>query len=100
LNKLIKERLNDPSEDAKAELELLLKRLKQINGEDNHRVFCKKMNCYVDAATCLKRAEKNTECQNCEAYLNLTNRLPMELVEVDPTSLEDSGYGTFPANEP
>jgi len=92
LNKLIKERLNDPSEDAKAELELLLKRLKQINGEDNHRVFCKKMNCYVDAATCLKRAEKNAECQNCEVYLNFTNKLPMELVEVDPRTLEDSGY--------
>ena len=102
MNKLIKERLNDPSEDAKAELELLLKRLKQINGEDNHRVFCKKMNCYVDAATCLKRAEKNAECQNCEVYLNFTNKLPMELVEVDPRTLEDSGYdeGLFPQMSP
>jgi len=99
---LIKERINDPSEDARAELELLLRRLKEINGQSTTRVFCKKKNCYVDTATCLKRAEKDPECQSCDVYLNLTSKLPMELVEVDPTTLEDSGYdeGLFPKMRP
>ena len=102
LNELIKERINDPSEVGKAELELLLKRLKEINGQSTTRIFCKKKNCYVDTATCLKRAEKDPECQSCEVYLDLTSKLPMELVEVDPRTLEDSGYdeGLFPEMSP
>ena len=102
LDVLIKERINDPSEDARAELELLLKRLKEINGQSTTRIFCKKKNCYVDTATCLNRAEKDPECQSCEVYLNLTSKLPMELVGVDPRTLEDSGYdeGLFPKMSP
>jgi len=98
LNGLIQERLNDPSESAKAEVELLLRRLKYINGDDTRRIFCKRMKAYVDPATCLKRAEKDEECRVCDTYLELTQSLSVQLVEVDPRTLEDPGYdeGLFP----
>jgi len=92
LNRMIKERMNKTDECSRAELELLLKRLKHINGEDSEEIYCQRMKTKVSLSFCQKRIRTHEVCKNCPQYFSHSNEIPIELTYVEPEYVEITDY--------